>query len=678
MPRGGSEQEKNGLEVRVSTLESSLISERGKIVQTFEFPLKESSPERGQLFAVVDLKTELDSGPAVATKLVWDTLSEEYYAPENETPVSALERAVYAARDKLKDLSPTATLELAAAAIRGEVAYLARLGRPAVYLRRGAGVSDLLSGEEAVGVASQIVEEGDALILGSPIFAKNFSSADLPTNEFLDKQFSSGERVAGFAAFLLRFGSSRQAREEAAARSRSSRRVWKKVSRVAAGIGTKARQLLESVKAPRSIKENLTAAWQKRLSHGKELAQDRQEEKKTGSQEQEQVQEQGAKPPQKKFRLPKIPGLSLPRVITVLVIILAVSVAFTTWQQGKKAKAAEFERLLTVAAQSLDEATGLVELSNERAKELLDEARADLLRARDLSPDTSRIDPLLTRADDLFNAIEKITPVGEEDLVYDLNLQATDAEGWSISGSGNLVYVLEGKRLAVFALNFSEELPTTSALVEGGKIGGAEELVAEGGYLYLRGTGNLYRINLASKEVDEPISFDRISKSTALGTYLGNVYLMVPPEEQIYKFWNLPGGYTSARPWVSEVVPMTGAVDMAIDGGIWLLQSDGQILRLSGGERVPFAVSNLSTPMIEPFKIFTQPSLKYLYIIDRGEDRADQVEPRQGRVVVLEKSGNFLRQFKGDVLDNATDLWVSSNEKILYVLVGAKIYRIDL
>ena len=107
---------------------------------------------------------------------------------------------------------------------------------------------------------------------------------------------------------------------------------------------------------------------------------------------------------------------------------------------------------------------------------------------------------------------------------------------------------------------------------------------------------------------------------------------------------------------------------MAIDGEIWLLGSDGLVTRLAGGKQVPFAVSNLSTPFKEPIKIFTQPQLKNLYVLDRGENR----------VVVLEKSGSFLRQFKGDVLAGATDLWVSSNEKLLYILVGTKIYQIGL
>ncbi|MDP1710521.1 MAG: hypothetical protein Q8L46_01100, partial [candidate division WWE3 bacterium] len=385
MPQGGSEQEKSGLEVKISKLESSPVLERGQVVQVFESPpldKEEYPPERGRLFAVIDLKTDLDTDPAVAAKLVWDTLAEEYYAPENETPVSALERAVYTARDKLKDLSPTATLEFAAAAIRGstalttggEVVYVARLGRPALYLRRGTEASDLLSGEEAVGVASQIVEDGDSLILGSPIFAKNFSPADLPRTEFLEKQFASGEKVAGFAAFLLKFESSRQAREEAVARSRSSRLFWGKVSRAGAWFGAQARQLAQSVRAPQSIKEKLVAAWQKRVSRGQELAQRRQldssqprppdaepsgdagGESVVSSQKQEHEVGASTTPLRKGFKLPKIKGLSLPRAIGILVIVLAVSVLLTTWQQAKKARAQEFERLLAGVTQSLDEA----------------------------------------------------------------------------------------------------------------------------------------------------------------------------------------------------------------------------------------------------------------------------------------------------------------------------------
>ena len=667
MPQGVSEQEKTGLEVKVSKLESSPTSERGKFVSVFgATPREEYPPERGRLFAVVDLKVDPTEDASVIGRLVWDTLSEEYYAPEEETPVSALERAVYAVRDKLRNLSPTATIELGAAAFRGEVAYLAKIGKPALYLRRGTETLEFLTGEDGVNVSSQILEEGDTVVLGSPVFAKNFPPADLPRTEFLEKQFSSGEKVPGFAALLLTLVSSREAREEAVARSRSSREFWGKVSGVGAGLTRQAKQLVKSVRAPKQLKEKFAAAWKKRLYHGEELAKEKHEEPEVGEQRTEII-DQETKPPRKKFQLPKIAGISLPRVIAVLVLILGISVLFTTWQQAKKARAAEFERLLGEATQSLDEAEGLVGLSNEQAVILVTEARADLDRARELSPDATDVDPLLERSIALLNAIEKITPVGEENLKYDLNVQAQGAQGLALAGAGSAtVYVLEGTREAVFSINLSKELPSATELGEG-NISGAQELMAEGEYLYLRGSNHVYRLKIKGQVVDEPISFARINKANALGTYLGNIYLLVPGEEQIYKFWNLPGGYAGAQNWIKEAVTTAGVVDMAIDGEIWLLQSDGEIIRLSAGEQVPFSISNLSDTLKEPIKIFTQTGMKRLYILDRGESR----------IVVLDKSGNFLGQFKGDFLSGATDLWVSSNEKSIFVLAGAKIYQIS-
>lgn len=672
MPQGTEEQEKTGLEVKVSKLESSPTPERGKFVSVFGATPRESyPPERGRLFAVIDLKIDPGEDAVVAGRLIWDTLSEEYYAPEDETPVSALERAVYAVRDKLRSLSPAAVLELGTVAFRGEVAYLAKMGKPALYLRRGTETLELLTGEEVTSVSSQILEEGDTVVLGSPVFAKNFPPADLPRTEFLEKQFSSGEKVPGFAALLLTLTSSREARVEAVAKSRSSRDFWGKVSGAGVWISRQSKQLAKSVRAPKKIKEGIAAAWKKRVSHGEELAEEREvisQKSGVGSHGPEvESQEKETKPPRQGFKLPKIKGVSLPKLILVLVLILGVSVAFTTWQQAKKARAAELDRLMTEAQQNLDEATGLVGLSNERAKELLDEARADLDRARDLTKDTSQIDSLLTQADNLFNAIEKITPVGEENLAYDLSLQAAGAQGLAISGTGlATVYALEGTRGAVFKLDLSKELPTANALGEG-KISGAQEIAAEGEYLYIRGSDQVYRIKISGGTVDEPLNFDQVSKTTAIGTYSGNIYLLDTAAEQIYKFWNLPGGYATARNWVKEAVPMEGIRDMAIDGEIWLLGSTGQIIRLSAGESVPFEAINLPSALSDPIKIFTQPGMKNLYILDRGENR----------LVVLDKGGNFIGQFKGDFLGGASDLWVSSNEKNIFVLSGSKIYQIS-
>ncbi len=351
-------------------------------------------------------------------------------------------------------------------------------------------------------------------------------------------------------------------------------------------------------------------------------------------------------------------------------ILLVVSIGFTVWRQAQKAKAEEFERIITETTQSLDEAAGLVGLSNERALELVEEARADLERARDIDPRSGEIDPLLSRAEELYNAIEKITPVGEEHIVYDLGLQVEGAQGVAISGSGTTLYVADSTSGSVFSIVIPSgegELPQVSAIAEG-TIQGIREIGSEGGFLYLLSEDKLYRFNLSTKAVDEPVPFERYSLSVSLDTYSGNVYLLVPEEDQIYKFWNLETGYSKAVSWVKAVVDLGYFTDMAVDGDIWLSASGGEIMRLTKGEGTAFAISNLSTPFSSVNKIFTRPNLIRLYILDTGNQR----------VVVLDKGGNFVRQVKGDGLEGATDLWVSEDEKTLYILVGSKIYRIGL
>jgi len=47
-------------------------------------------------------------------------------------------------------------------------------------------------------------------------------------------------------------------------------------------------------------------------------------------------------------------------------------------------------------------------------------------------------------------------------------------------------------------------------------------------------------------------------------------------------------------------------------------------------------------------------------------------------VVVFEKNGQFAKQFKGEVLTDLIDLWVSADEKTLFLLTKDKIYKISL
>jgi len=655
--------ESRQLAVKSFKLEGSRSSlERGRFIQVFEYnpPEGDKIPQnRGKLFAVVDLLVGQGVDAVLAGKLVWATLTGSFYDPSEEMPVMALEEAVYAARDRLRDFSEGSTLHLVAASVVSDVAYLARVGEGVLYLRRGPEVRDPLGGEESVAVSSQILEPDDVLVLGSPVFGKNFSVGNLPQTEFLVKQFEGGARVPGFAAALLTATPTLEAREEAVRRSPAAKTVSSIIRRVQKGTQNLPNlpATLRSIKlpSPSSWGQSLSSWFKQRVSHGQELAKERQKEAEYP--EPVAVSPKGQK---------KLSPRSLSRIILLLILIFVASVAFTTYRQAQAARQEEFNRLMAEASHQLAEAEGLVGLSNESAVEILVEVLANLDRAHEVWPKGEGVEDLRSRAETAYKAIEKITDVAETDAVYDLSLQEAGAVGAALAGTGNTLYAaIQGG--GIYGVNLSGDLPQVSR-VGGSGFSGVRELVWEQNQLYALTSQTLYRYNLSSKKLDEPLTYEGFDKVAELGTYLSNIYFLAPQSNQIFRFLYTPNGYSRARNRIEDDTSVESAAGMGIDEDIWVTQDATEITRISAGKKAGFAVSNLSTPFKQLSKIFTLPNYKNLYLLDVGNSR----------IVILDKSGSFLGQLKGEMIGTARDLWVPSGEKSLYFLSGSKIYKVKL
>lgn len=163
-----------------------------------------------------------------------------------------------------------------------------------------------------------------------------------------------------------------------------------------------------------------------------------------------------------------------------------------------------------------------------------------------------------------------------------------------------------------------------------------------------------------------------------MGSYFGNLYLLDPELNQILKY--LPtadGGYSNPfQPYLDPGIhiELAGAVDMAIDGFIYILFEDGTVLKLlaSGdpllARPVPFQLSGLDEPLKSPMALFTAPDseTKSIYVADSGNRR----------IVQFDKEGHFQRQFKADegVLDSPKGLFVDEIGGKIYFVSGRRLY----
>ncbi len=147
-----------------------------------------------------------------------------------------------------------------------------------------------------------------------------------------------------------------------------------------------------------------------------------------------------------------------------------------------------------------------------------------------------------------------------------------------------------------------------------------------------------------------------------------NIYFLDKKEGQIIKYpfiRNLE--WDSPQLWLdSKTTKVMGTDSFAIDTAIWLLKENSIYKYYEGKFEKEIEFEIFPSPK-DFSKIFTSPILPYLYIL----------EPVQKRIVILDKSGNIIKQFQSEKFDNLLDFGVSENGRIIYLLNSLKVYKIE-
>jgi hypothetical protein len=169
-------------------------------------------------------------------------------------------------------------------------------------------------------------------------------------------------------------------------------------------------------------------------------------------------------------------------------------------------------------------------------------------------------------------------------------------------------------------------------------------------------------------------------KPAAIGGYFGNLYILDPLIGRILKYAPTENAYTT--PPTSYLNPnvtadLTGAVDLAVDGNMYVLFADGKILKFFKGDQSPFSMDGLPTPMRSPTGLVVSGPQKpegqgYVYVADAGNER----------VLQFDKSGKYIRQFQavpGETqLRNLRGIYVDEEKGRLFALSGRTLWLTEL
>ena len=178
------------------------------------------------------------------------------------------------------------------------------------------------------------------------------------------------------------------------------------------------------------------------------------------------------------------------------------------------------------------------------------------------------------------------------------------------------------------------------------------------------GTPHLTRFRLPAGASPETGSFD------AIESFDGRIYVMDATLDQIWRYApsgdtypDIPAAYLGA----DEAITLTDAIDMAIDGNVYVLLQSGEIAKFLGGQRQQFVVREVPGTLSQTVALAVDPEdgSGKVFVADRGNNR----------IVVLGPDGLFEQQFRADDAFGALQsVVVDEGSHRLYVLSWGRLF----
>jgi hypothetical protein len=381
----------------------------------------------------------------------------------------------------------------------------------------------------------------------------------------------------------------------------------------------------------------------------------------------------------------------------VLVPVLVILLVALTRFQAERSREAAFRQLLETVQQAKASAESSPSASEKRAT--LAEALAVLDEALQLKPEDAE---LLAQQQEIHDWLDLINHVFRIPHFVDLqefpDTESAKSQLSRVIVQGIDVFVLDLGTMRVYKYLLNERrdglqvMPGDHVLMRTGDQ--RDEMIVDelldiawvgaGG---LRGTSNLLALDTQGHVLEyDPLvglrPFPRADGSTwvapvaAVG-YVGRLYILDPQANRVIRYVvtnagydGLPGDYFSTEANVN----LGNAVDMAIDGNLYILHSDGRISKYQEGASADFPQTSLDEPLKEPSCIFVTGFMDeggYVYVGDAGNQR----------IVQFTKAGEFIRQFRGQepaTMSDVKGLFIDEAEKELFLLDGSKLYLVDL
>jgi len=372
-------------------------------------------------------------------------------------------------------------------------------------------------------------------------------------------------------------------------------------------------------------------------------------------------------------RLPKTSRyLILAALILVVIIIFSVMVVSRD-MQAREDRAA-FEVAITRVEALHDAAeSALIYQDETKAKSLLSQAETALKAIVTENEDNlKQIQTVSQEVKKTINSLRRLTEIDNPEIIAS-NPAGQPSLRTIILANGEIYAGGDGNN--IFHLNKSAK---SFDQFIGGDFKNASAFSYDNGVVASIDSGtdpvvtsviNLF--DTATKTIKAAATAPSGEKWLDLYAYSDRVYVLSPGQglsSQIYKMFRTGLALSAPTPWIkSPVTELSDAVSFAVDGTVFILRSNGKILRFVSGRDVAWTQGEVDPTLTSASSIWTSANSSYVYVLD----------PTGQRLVVYEKeSGLLSAQYHSSAFTNLEDFAVDETNKIIYLLGNGNIYKI--
>lgn len=358
--------------------------------------------------------------------------------------------------------------------------------------------------------------------------------------------------------------------------------------------------------------------------------------------------------------------------VALLLVIWVVVHLFTSTQRSKtRAELATLVEQINEQIQTaenrriigdMDAANAILQQAEERAKQVMDN-ESGLFRVESLD----LLERIRSKKEEINNII-RLSPR----MVANLAAKTPDVVAQGMIGLRDGEFIVYDRqnlhRVLLNAVEAPARLSDTELILDG------EDFSRFQSMLFLT-TGN----SVIEMQNGQPVLMKTEDprgwmNGKTVKAYLRYLYMLSPEDKQIYKYERLTGRY--ATPVEYNVNgDLTGALDMAIDGNVYVLKEGGTVLKLFRGESQPFVIRRAPEGLLkDATRIFKHPNGNFYFL--------DGVH---GHVIVVSDGGatgeaSYMKQFvlEGEQVGTLKDLYVDPDEAHLYVLDEKRVFVVDL